>query len=105
MIIQLPLTSEPSQNLTVQLGAAKYDIYVRWNDRANVWCLDFTDNITSITFLSGIPLVLGADLFFPYAANIGSLVVNDEDNTGMDAGPDDLGNRIQVYWLSDGLAS
>jgi hypothetical protein len=106
MIVQLPFTNDPAQQVTVQLGTVKYDFTVRWNDRARTWCLDMLDHNSQSPIVQGVPLVLGLDLLQPLAlVGVGSLVVNDEDNSGLDAGPDDLGGRVNVYWFSDGASS
>lgn len=105
MIQLLPFTSDTPQTLTVQLGSTKYDFALRWNERAAVWCMDITDTASQTLLVAGIPLVLGSDILSPYDLQMGSMVVVDGTGLGEDAGPDDLGVRVNVYWYSDGLQS
>ena len=103
MIIELPLSSDPAQIFTTQLGSVKYDFEVRYNDRSGAWTLDMADNTTKAAILSGVPLVLGQELFAPYNLNIGRIIVVDTNGTSQDATADanDLGTRVRVYWFSD----
>ena len=47
-----------------------------------------------------LPLVIGQDLLEPYNFGIGRIFCFDTSNQGIDAGPDDLGERVKVYWFS-----
>ncbi len=100
MIIQLPLTSDTSQTFTILLGAISYDMAVRWNDRSGTWVLDITDSASQTILVQGIPLVLGTDILSPYGLAMGYMVVVDQSGQGLDAGVDDLGSRVNVYWYS-----
>jgi hypothetical protein len=100
MIIKLPLSSDPAQSFITQLGSTKYQFDVRWNDRAAVWCADIVDAATQQAILQGLPLVLGCELLQPYNLAMGRLLVVDETGTAKDASYDDLGTRVNVYWIS-----
>ena len=100
MIIQLPVTSDPGQNFVTQLGTVKYQFYVRWNDRGNFWTMDVTDYNSQTKLISGMPLLLGCDLLSPYILGNGALIAYDSSGSGADAGPDDLGTRVLLYWYS-----
>lgn len=100
MILELPFTSDAAQTVVVQLGAVKYSCDVRYNDRAGVWALTMSDFAGGAKLFDGVPLVLGGDLLAPYGLGIGSIVVNDENATNLDAGPDDFGVRVKAYWIS-----
>lgn len=102
-MIKLPLTSDPVQTFTTQLGDTKYDFYVRFNDRAGYWTTDITDTYSQTKLISGMPLLLGCDLLDPYLLMAGRMMVYDELGTSTDAGdPDtgDLGSRVNVYWFT-----
>ena len=49
---------------------------------------------------ASLPLVIGQDLQEPYNFGIGRIFCFDTSNQGIDAGPDDLGERVKVYWFS-----
>ena len=97
MILELPLSSDPAQRFTTQLGAKKYDFDVKYNDRSGVWTMDMADNATKLAILSGIPLVLGQELLEPYNLTMGRMLVVDGTNQGKEAGTDDLGGRVKLY--------
>lgn len=99
MILELPLSSDAAQIFTTQLGEAKYSFDVRYNDRSGVWTLDLYDAST-VLIAASLPMVIGQDLLEPYNLGIGSLLCVDTTGQGLDAGPDDLGDRVKVYWFS-----
>lgn len=100
MILELPLSSDPAQRFTTQLGDKKYDFDVKYSDRSGVWTMDMADNANKAAILSGIPLVLGQQLLEPYNLSIGRMLVVDGTNQGKEAGSDDLGSRVKLYWFS-----
>jgi len=101
MIIELPLSNDASQAFTTQLGSAKYDFQVVYNERSGVWMLSMYDNSTKDPILVSLPLVLGQELFAPYNLNIGRMLVVDLSNQNSEATYNDLGDRVKVYWFSD----
>ncbi len=100
MILELPFTSDAAQQVVVQLGDTKYTCNVRYNDRSGAWALTMADFASGVTLFDGVPLVLGGDILAPYNLGIGAIVVNDENATNLDAGPDDFGTRVKAYWIS-----
>ena len=48
-----------------------------------------------------LPLVIGQGLLDSYNLGIGELFVVDTSGAGVDAGPDDLGERVKLYWVSE----
>ena len=100
MICVLPLTNDPVQQVVTTLGDITYQLYLRWNDRASFWTMDITDYNSQTPLITGMPLLLGCDLWDAFAMNNGSLIVWDESGSGVDASYDDLGSRINVYWFS-----
>lgn len=100
MILELPLSSDAAQIFTTQLGDAKYTFDVKYNDRSGVWTLDLYDASTQLMMVASLAMVIGQDLLEPYNFGIGSLLCVDSSGQGLDAGPDDLGDRIRVYWFS-----
>lgn len=100
MIIDLPLSNDPAQLFTVQLGRVKYDFYAKFNSRSGVWTFDLTVSATKVVLLQSIPIVLGADLLSPYNLDIGRLIAVDTTSRGRDALEDDLGLRVKLVWFS-----
>ena len=100
MIIELPLSPDPSQRFTVQLGRVKYDFYVKFNSRSGVWTFDLAVASTKAAMLQSIPIVLGADLLAPYNLAIGRLIAADTSSRSRDAKDDDLGTRVKLTWFS-----
>lgn len=100
MILELPLSSDPAQSFSVQLGQVKYYIEAQYNSRNGVWTLDLFDDASRVAIVRGIALVLGVDMLAPYNLGIGTFIALDNTGQGLDAGQDDLGTRVAVYWLS-----
>jgi len=104
-MLVLPLTSDPSRFFATDLGGATYTIETRYNDRSASWTFDVTRDLDEVRLVSGVPLLLGQEMLSSYALKIGGLIAADLSNTGADAGPDDLGERlIVVYVTEDELA-
>lgn len=104
-MIRLPLTSDPSRTFTTPFGDHRYRLTTRWNERAEVWTLDLADGDTDAPLALSIPLVLGADLLAAFAPALGTMFMVDtaaEVGHGTDAGPEDLGERLQLIWLAPG---
>lgn len=100
MILELPVTSDAAQTFVTQLGEVKYQFDVIYNDRSGVWTMTITEFVSQAIIISGLPIVLGQPLLEPYNFGIGELIVSDTSESSRDAGPDDLGTRVKVYWLS-----
>ena len=98
MILELPFTSDPAYVFTTQLGETKYRFDVKFNDRSGVWTLDLYDATTQTLIVASLPLVLGQDILEPYNFGIGALFCVDTTGQGLDAGADELGSRVKVYW-------
>ena len=101
MIVELPFSSDAAQTMVTQLGDVKYQIEVKYNDRSGVWTMDLSDFLTQDPIVLSVPLVLGQDLSESYNFGIGRFLVVDTSGRGIDAGPDDLGGRVRVYWFSE----
>ena len=100
MIGEMPFTSE-AESVSFQLGNKKYLFETAYNDRSGVWTFDMYDDPTHELIIASIPLVLGQDLLEPYTLGVGRIICIDSSGQGLDAGPDDLGNRVKVYWYSE----
>ena len=101
MPLVLPFTSDPSQSFTVPLGGPKFLIEARYNDLGAMWTFDITTEPAQVVLAVGIPLLIGQDMLSSYALGIGGLIASDTQTGGIDAGPDDLGDRVIVAWFSE----
>ncbi len=101
MIAELPFSSDPAQKFTSQLGDAKYTIEAKYNDRSGVWTFDLYDGTSQQLMVASVPMVLGQDLLEPYNFGIGRIICIDTSKQGVEAGPNDLGVRVKVYWFSE----
>lgn len=104
-ILRIPFTSEGAQRFVVQLGSTKYDFVINYNEISQTWILDIYDPVTGVLIVGTVALVIGADLLMPFNLNMGSLYAQAEDASGLDAGPNDLGVRVNVYWFSEDEAA
>ena len=99
-MLEIPVSNDPAQVFTTQLGETKYVFDVKYNDRSGVWTLDLYDATTQALVAASLAMVIGHDLLEPYNFGIGRLFCFDMTNQGLDAGPNDLGDRVKLYWFS-----
>lgn len=100
-MLTVPFTSDPSQTFDVVLGETKFTIAARYNDEGGSWTFDLTRDSDGEVLLTSVPLLIGEDMLGAYALGYGGLLAEDLSGTGEDAGPDDLGTRVVVRWLSE----
>ena len=101
MPVQIPFVpSVPSYRMSVVLDNTQYIFDVQWNNRDLAWYFDVLD-VNENPIYMGIKVVLGtylgrrcADPNFPR----GVMFANDLSGQGFDAGIDDLGGRVQVWY-------
>lgn len=97
----LPFTSDPAQAFSVQLGSVgKFRFDARYNDRSASWTFDLTREPDGSVLLAGVPMLIGQGVLSPYGLGIGDIVFSDLSGAGQDAGPDDMGDRVQAVWLN-----
>ena len=97
----IPFTSDPAQSFSVSLDGNKYRFDARYNDRSGQWTLDITTEPMGVLLVAGVPILIGQDMLAPYVLGIGGLAATDTQTGGIDAGPDDLGDRVTVTWFSE----
>lgn len=99
----LPLQpSIPQYSVGTTLAGISYVFSLRWNTYDSAWYMDIALDDEAVTPLrSGVKVVLGTLLgnrctspLFP----AGALVAVDTSGDELDAGLDDLGSRVQVYF-------
>ena len=96
----IPLTSDPIQRFTVNLDGTSYDFQVKYNDLSSTWSADIALNSDGTPLAYGIPLVLGADVLSGTGLGIGAIFMVDESSNSVEAGPDDLGDRVRMYYAT-----
>jgi hypothetical protein len=101
-IYELPFDAR-QQIVTISLIGMQYRMRLAWNIPANCWVLDIR-NADDTPFLSGVPIVTGADLLaqFGYLGIRGQMLAL-TDYTRGDLPPnfDNLGTTGHVYFLPD----
>ena len=107
LMLLIPFTSDPANIFTVQLGDGnKYDFETRYNegygDVIGFWTFDLTRNLDGVRLVTGVKLLVSQDLIEPYALGMGRIIAFDESNADVEAGADDLGDRVKVYWFAAG---
>lgn len=101
MSLIIPVTSEAYQEFKVSaLEGRDYYFRIQWNERAYFWTLDI---LTAAKSLIVAGLVLRADysLLDQYSNESlppGKLKVLDLGGAGQDPGPDDLGERVVLFY-------
>ena len=96
----IPFTADPAQSFNVTLGTARVTIDARFSDYSQSWTFDLTLADTQTLVLTNVPVLIGQDLLSSYPLGLGGLVAADLSGAGIDAGPDDFGDRVQVSWFS-----
>lgn len=97
----IPLTSDYDQSLIVQLGDARYEIAAAWNERNKIFAFDLIRDADQEVLVTRVPMLIGQDMLAPYALGMGGLVMTDLSAKNTDAGPEDLGTRVIMTWLSN----
>ena len=101
--VSLPLQpSIPHYRVGTTLDGEPFLLDLRWNTRAGVWYMDiYADDADETPLIRGVAVVLGSLLgnrctspLFPK----GALIAVDTGGGQQDAGLDDLGTRVKVYF-------
>lgn len=98
---ELPIdAAEKNYTVTTVIGVDTFTFGVRWNGRAGSWFFDLYDASGNI-IVAGIRIVLGVilgrrckDPRMPP----GAIVASDTSGQQRDAGRDDLGSRVRLYY-------
>ncbi len=102
MIVELDLeNNEPyfQQSFTAFDGREILATF-RWNVVSSAYCMSLYDIDNDKYLVAGIPLVLGCDILEPYGQlKLGSLILVDMNNTGIDQSINDLKTRVKTIML------
>lgn len=98
---ELPIDAlEKNYTVTTVLEGTTYTFAVRWNGRASSWFFDLYDSNGDI-IIAGVRIVLGVILgrrsTDPRMPN-GAIRAVDLSQSGTEAGRDDLGTRVKLYY-------
>lgn len=99
--LRIPTRSDfPSYRFRIDLEAVSYEMRFRYNLRMNRWILDIS-SAEGTPIRSGIVLLTETD-FFPYLKSSllppGDFVMVHETLEQINAGREDLGNSIQLFY-------
>lgn len=98
-MVIVPFISE-KQTFTCQLGDFFFRFRTLFNDVTGVWHFDLYDAATDEPICYQIPIFIGHDLLEALNLGIGGMIATDMSAMGLDAGPDDLGTRVVVAYLT-----
>ena len=98
-MVIIPFTSE-KEVFTCQLGDYLLRFRSLFNDVTGVWHFDLTDATTDEMLCDQIPILIGLDMLEPMNLGIGAMIAVDTSGADRDAGPDDLGSRVIVFYYS-----
>lgn len=102
----LPMPSSPSETQRVSLDGTEYSVVWRWNGRDEHWTVSF-NAVDGTPLTSGLRVVIGFDLLIP-VSNVDAprgelfffdLSTSDAETAGIDPGIDDLGDRVQGFYV------
>lgn len=97
-MIEIPLTSEPSQVFNINLDNINYAMRVIYNTRVGIWSLDVeSDDFT----VFGTVLVGGVDIFKQHPGPLKNVIVVNVSDSTMDATADNLGSTVVLVILAD----
>lgn len=100
-ILAVPATGLVGKS-RVTLDGAEFVLRVRWNSRAQRWVLDLYDAAEAPLALN-LVLNVGVGLLGAFGRRAdfpaGELIAYDTSRTGAEAGVDDLGTRVRLYYV------
>lgn len=99
-MLELPITTDPAQEFTIQLGELSAKVTILYNSISGIWTLSLLNNVTQVSLLEGVALVLGTDLLGAFNYGIGSLVCVDYIGSGVEATLDTITTQVGVVWFS-----
>lgn len=92
--------STPNQRMDFALDGTRYVFEFRWNDRDQAWFMSMFDEQES-PIMESVKITLGSIIGSHYVdprKPPGPIFAADLSNLNQEAGIDDLGERVQVYY-------
>jgi hypothetical protein len=99
-MIIVPFTSVKA-TFSCQLGIYRFRFHTLFNDYEGVWHFDLYDETAQAVIGYGIPILIGVDLLRVFNLGIGSMFAADMSGADLDAGPEDLGDRVVVGYYTE----
>lgn len=95
MIVEIPLQVDNQYfEQTTEINGVTLLLVVKFNTISEIWTVDIKNEDTNTWLILGLPLVLGCDILAPYKFGLGALILVDNSNQHIDAGIDELGDRV-----------
>ena len=103
-MLDLPSPITYNEEMRVTLDGITYKFLYRWNERSGHWylsiyLLDDTPIITGLRIIIGWNLLLNVNNLQKPQGALFFLDLSTNDGLGDPPGSDDLGNRVQGYYL------
>jgi len=88
-------------NLQIPLDGITYTLEIRWSVRESAFYMNVLDESGATPILSGLKLVLGAPIAAKNTGRAfpGFFLVIDTSGQGLDAGIEDLGDRVRLDYF------
>lgn len=105
--VLIPITVEgPYFAFSVELEGITYQLVFRWNDRPQQWVIDVLDG-GGTALVQGVRGVIDVPLLLRFGPRAdlppGWLFLVDTTGQQLDATLDDLGSRVQLFYLPSDL--
>jgi hypothetical protein len=105
MAVLLPITVKGAQFVfKTELESVAYTFDFRWNWRDAGWYFNLLDG-EGVLLVAGVRVVLNTALLKSFRRMVGVpsgvLVAVDSGGQQLEAGQDDLGSRVKVYYLTE----
>lgn len=98
-MIEIPLTTEPSQSFSIPLEGTIYKLEVIFNTRTNRWSFSISNSGTLL--VSGVYIAGGVDLLAPHALGIKNLFAMNSSDSLEDSDFGALGNAVKLVLFTD----
>lgn len=100
-VLQLPVRSDfKAYDFQIQLEGATYTLRFTFNERMEIWIMSIADS-ADVEILSSIPIFTNLPLIQQFTIDglpPGEFIALDETGENRDAGFNDLGNDIKLFY-------
>ncbi len=99
-VFEIPLSSG-AQKFSIRLGENTLQIRLVWREaEGGGWFIDLFDN-EGLDLITGIPLRSGRNILEEHAhLGLGALTVSLDGETSRDPAYDEMGSKVQLYWMA-----
>jgi len=102
-VTEIPFLPSTPARFTTQIGDREMTIDQRWNEEDQAWYFDLYD-VDETPVLKGAKITLGTFIGRASEHPIfirGAIMAQDTSRDGAEAGYDDLGVRVRVWYMTD----